>query len=64
MRTAVTVVSVVQVGIDEFRNVRTTKIFDDDTTLGDIKRWEKEQLGLSIDIADIRLSGIEISDVV
>ena len=39
MKTAVTVINAVQIGMDEYRDLKTTKIFDDNTTIGEIKDW-------------------------
>ena len=46
MKTAVTVINTVQVGIDEYRDLKATKIFDDDTTIGEIKDWIINEFGV------------------
>ena len=64
MKTAVTVINTVQVGMDEFRDLKTTKIFDDDTTIGEIKDWIIKERKLKLERDKIGISGTDFSDVV
>lgn len=64
MKTAVTVIDTVQVGIDEYRNLKTTKIFDDDTTIGEIKDWIIKERNLKLERDKIGISGTDFSNVV
>ena len=64
MKTAVTVINTVQVGIDEYRDLKTTKIFDDDTTIGEIKDWIIKERKLKLERDKIGISGTDFSDVV
>ena len=63
MKTAVTVINPVQVGMDEYRNIKTTKIFNDFTTIGEIKDWIIKEQKLKLERNRIGLSGIDFSDV-
>jgi len=64
MKTAVTVINTVQVGIDEYKDLKTTKIFDDDTTIGEIKDWIIKERKLKLERDKIGISGTDFSDVV
>lgn len=64
MKTAVTVINTVQVGVDEYRDLKTTKIFDDDTTIGEIKDWIIKERKLKLERDKIGISGTDFSDVV
>ena len=37
MKTAVTVIDTVQVSMDEYKDIKTTKVFDDESTIKEIK---------------------------
>lgn len=64
MKTAITVIDTKQVGMEEYRDVRTTKVFDDSTTILEIKQWIKIKLKLTkTEVENIGFSGIDISDV-
>lgn len=43
MKTAITVVNTVQISMDEYKDVRKTKIFEDHDTILSIKKWIKRQ---------------------
>tara|TARA_R110002020_G_C15840951_1_gene735159 strand:+ start:417 stop:596 length:180 start_codon:yes stop_codon:yes gene_type:complete len=58
MKTAVTVTNCVQIGIETWRDVCTTKVFDENATLGEIDQWVK-----SID-KTLPLSGVKFGDIV
>jgi hypothetical protein len=60
MKTAVTVIECVQTGYDSFADIKHTKVFDDSSTLGDIKAWVKSILKLK---GDVWLSSCTISDI-
>lgn len=64
MKTAVTVINTVQVSMDEYRNLKTTKTFDDNTTIGEIKDWIIRAQSLRLERDKIGISGIDFSDVV
>lgn len=49
--------------MDEYRDVKTTKVFDDDATIKDIKIWIIEATKSKSAIEDIGLSFVEISNV-
>lgn len=57
MKTAVTVVNTVQVSMDECIDKKTTKTFDDNATLGEIKDWIIQAGKFKIDRDKIGLSG-------
>ena len=63
MRTAITVMNDVQVSMDDYKVVRTTKVFDDDCTLLQIKDWIKLRTKASCEVTKISLSRVEISDI-
>ncbi len=64
MKTAVTVINTVQVSMDEYRDLKTTKIFGDDTTIGEIKDWIIKERKLKLERDKIGISGTDFSDVV
>ena len=64
MKTAVTVINTVQIGMDEYRDLKTTKIFDDNTTIGEIKDWIIKERKLKLERDKIGISGTDLSDVV
>ena len=65
MKTAVTVINTRQVSMDEFRDFKTTKVFDDNSTIGEIKDWIiKATDGCTKKREHIGLSGVDISNVV
>ena len=64
MKTAITLIETVQTGMDSYKDVRTTKVFEDSATLLDIKHWVKSKAKSKINIEDISLSCVDISDVV
>ena len=63
MKTAVTVIDTVQVSMDEYKDIKTTKVFDDESTIKEIKEWVIFQNKLKVGVDEIRLSAIGISDV-
>lgn len=63
MKTGVTVTNTVQISMDEYKDVKTTKVFDDDATIKDIKTWIIEATKSKSKIEDIGLSFVEISNV-
>lgn len=64
MKTAVTITNCVQTGMDNFKDVKTTKVFDDNTTLLEIKEWINIASKSKKDISEISLATSEISDVI
>lgn len=65
MKTAVTVINTIQVSMDEYKDVRTTKVFDDNQRLIDIKTWIQKTVSdyKNTEISNISLSSVTISDV-
>ena len=64
MKTAVTVIEPKQISMDEWRDFRTTKVFDDDTTIGEIKDWIISTLKLKKERSEIGICENDISDVI
>jgi hypothetical protein len=64
MKTAITVVKTEQQSMDSYADVRTTKVFDDNSTIGEIKDWIISTLKLKKDRQYLGLSGTEISDLI
>ena len=64
MKTGVTVVDCIQTGMDNYKDVKITKAFDDSTTLLDIKIWIKNTLKITGKEAyNISLASYDISDI-
>ena len=63
MKTAITVINTVQVGMEEYRDQKTTKIFNDNSTIGEIKDWIIQELKIKKVRDEIGLSPVDISDV-
>jgi len=64
MRTAVTVINTIQTGADSYKDLKITKIFEDEVTLGDIKSWANRILKYKGDTEDISLGSLDFSDVI
>ena len=64
METAVTIIETVQTGMDSYKDLRTTKVFEDSATLLEIKQWIKLKAKSKIEVEDISLACVDISDVV
>ena len=64
MKTAITVVKTEQQSMDSYADVRTTKVFDDNSTIGEIKDWIIATLKIKKDRQYLGLSGTEISDLI
>ena len=63
MKTAITITTLRQTGMDSCMDVRLTKIFPDEATLLDIKAWIHSIHKSKIDVSEISLADAEISDV-
>lgn len=63
MKTAVTVINTIQTGMDNWKDVRTTKTFNDNSTIRDIKTWINEQFKSEKIVHEIGLASVDISDV-
>lgn len=68
MKTAVTVINTVQTGMDNYKDLKETKVFDDSATLGEIKEWVISRYYLynrqyKAIKENIGLAGLDISDV-
>jgi hypothetical protein len=66
MKTAVTIIKFVQTGMDNYKDVKETKVFDDNTTLLEIKQWihSKGDYKSKIEVTEISLATADFSDVV
>lgn len=63
-KTAVTVIQTVQTGIDNYKDLKKTKVFEDNATLLEIKQWAKEAMNLKkVEVEDISLGSLDFSDV-
>lgn len=62
MKTGITIIDPKQVSMDEWRDFRITKVFDDTATIGDIKKFISRNGKLSLD--KVGLSGVDISDII
>lgn len=63
MKTAVTVINTIQTGMDNYKDLKITKVFDDSATLQDIKEWAKASMKFKGDSKDISLGCLDFSDV-
>jgi len=63
MKTAVTVIETIQTGMDNYKDLKRTKVFDDSATLLEIKQWIKSTLKSKIEVENISLGCVDISDV-
>jgi len=63
MKTGITVINDVQVSMDDYKCVRTTKVFDDNCTLLQIKEWIKLSTKAKTEAATMSLAYVEISDI-
>ena len=64
MKTAVTVIQTIQTGMDNYKDLKKTKVFEDNTTLLEIKQWAKEAMNVKkIEVKDISLGCLDFSDV-
>jgi hypothetical protein len=62
MKTGITIIRTVQTGMDSYKDIRTTKIFNDDCTILEIKQWISNNSQMAIE--DVRISAVEISDMI
>lgn len=63
MKTAVTIIYTKQVGMDEWKDIRLTKVFEDSATLLEIKEWIHSIYKSKIDVSEISIGTANISDV-
>ena len=63
MKTGITVIKDVQVSMDDYKCVKTTKVFDDNATILEIKTWIKLQLQLKSNIKDFGIADVDISNI-
>ena len=64
MKTAVTIINTEQTGMDNYKDVFITKVFEDHNTLLEIKTWIKSVGKIkSVEAEDISLASVTISDV-
>ena len=64
MKTAVTLTRTIQIGIENFKDVCETKVFEDSCTLLEIKKWVKDSVkDKKTNIEDISLCPLIFSDV-
>lgn len=64
MKTAVTVVKTEQISIDDYRDYKYTRVFDDSATILEIKQWMIVQLGIKAMVDEFSLSNGDISNIV
>ena len=66
MKTAVTIIKFVQTGMDNYKDVKETKVFEDNATLLEIKQWihSKRADKSKIEASEISLATADFSDVV
>ena len=50
--------------MDNYKDVKETKVFDDSTTLLEIKQWIHTKSKAKIDVSEISLATADFSDVV
>ena len=63
MKTAVTVVFNIQTGMDNYKDVKKSKVFDDNTTLFEIKQWIHGMYKSTTSVSEISLATADFSDV-
>ena len=64
MKTAVTVIQTIQTGMDNYKDLKKTKVFEDNATLLEIKQWVKEAMNAEkVEVEDISLGSLDFSDV-
>ena len=64
MKTAVTTITTEQTGMDHYKDLHHTKVFDDSATLGEIKQWIKSKYPKSqFKVEDTSLECVTFSDV-
>lgn len=63
MKTGITVIVTKQVSMDEYRDFKKTKVFDDNSTIGEIKKWIKIAGEYHAEVDKIGISDIDISDI-
>ncbi len=64
MKTAVTVIQTIQTGMDSYKDLKKTKVFEDNATLLEIKQWAKEAMNAEkVEVEDISLGCLDFSDV-
>jgi hypothetical protein len=63
MKTVITVTNTVQWSMDEYRDVKTSKTFTDESTIGEIKDWMIKAGKIKNVREKVGLSGTEISDL-
>ena len=68
MKTAVTVINTVQTGMDNYKDLKETKVFEDTATLGEIKLWavsryQQHNRNYKYTTENISLGSMDFSDV-
>lgn len=64
MKTGITIINTEQVSMDEYRDIRRTKVFDDTATILDIKKFISGTGTGNLSLDKIGLSGVDISDII
>ena len=60
MKTAVTVIQTIQTGMDNYKDLKKTKVFEDNATLLEIKQWAKEAMNVKkVEVEDISLGCLD-----
>ena len=63
MKTGITVINTEQTGMNEYKDVKTTKIFDDGCTLLQIKYWIKSATKAKCADTEMSLAYVDITDI-
>ena len=63
MKTVITICNTVQVGVENYEDVKYSKVFDDDSTILDIKKWIQSETANNLSIEQIGITGTSISDL-
>ncbi len=64
MKTAVTIIQCIQTGMENYKDLKETKVFDDSATLLEIKQWIHERSKSKQSVEEISLGTIDFSDVI
>lgn len=63
MKTGITVTKTVRTDDDVYRLIKTTKSFNDDATIGEVKAWIKLKGEFNLLTTEVSLLFAEISDI-
>ncbi len=57
-KVAVTVITCIQIGMDTWKDVGTTKVFDQNSSIGDILIWARTIGGKSASMSTIKITDV------